>query len=106
MKVLIREILEKEIEVEAENEYDAIEQVTQRYEDEEIVLSADNYVDTKILIKEEEEIIEVCSVCNATDCNLYECKICGELFCEEHLCDNADVCLTCNKGKLRIDEDE
>ena len=45
-KVTITETLQKEIEVEASSKEEAIYQIKQQYKNEEIVLSADDYVYT------------------------------------------------------------
>ena len=45
----IKELLSKIIEVEAESEGDAYIKIKQMYHDEQIVLTADDYVDTEIL---------------------------------------------------------
>ncbi len=47
-KIRIEEILAKNVYVEAEDEVEAINKVTDLYRDEKIVLSADDYYDTNI----------------------------------------------------------
>ena len=46
-KVIIYETLSKTIDIEAENRSDAIKKVKEKYKNEEIVLSADDYLDTE-----------------------------------------------------------
>ena len=49
-KVEITEYLQKTIEVEADNEIDALEKVELDYYDEKIVLSADDFIDKEIKV--------------------------------------------------------
>ena len=52
-QVEINETLSRIIEVEAENENDAVSKIKDLYRKEEIVLDSDDYLDTKIEIYEE-----------------------------------------------------
>ena len=52
-QVEINETLSRIIEVEAENENDAVSKIKDLYRKEEIVLDSNNYLDTKIEIYEE-----------------------------------------------------
>ena len=54
-KVIVRETLEREIEVQANNEAEAIDKVEQKYKDSTIVLDADDYVDSDIFIPDMDE---------------------------------------------------
>lgn len=51
-KIIITETLKKELEIEAESKDKALEFVKEKYRDEEIVLSADDFVDVDFKVKE------------------------------------------------------
>ena len=53
-KVEVKETLSRIVEVDADSENDAVEKVSALYEREEIVLGADDYVDTDINIYKDE----------------------------------------------------
>lgn len=52
--VTVEETLAKEIEIEAENPFEAISKAQQMYADEEIVLNADDFVETNFYANEKE----------------------------------------------------
>lgn len=56
--VTIEETLEKAIEIDAENPFEAISKVQRMYADEEIVLSADDFVSTEFYADEYVDIDE------------------------------------------------
>ena len=53
--VIIEEVLSRCVEVEVDNEEEAIEVVTKQYNDCDIVLTADDYAETDIYIKKEND---------------------------------------------------
>lgn len=55
-KVIIREVLQKEIEVEADNPQDAFDIVNKEYKKTEIVLDYDDHINTDIFLEDEEPI--------------------------------------------------
>jgi hypothetical protein len=61
--VNIREILEREVEIEADSLQKAQEKIEQQYNDEKIVLTADDYKGTEVIVrqmeKNREEIAEM-----------------------------------------------
>ena len=56
--VTVEEILEKAIDIEAENQFEAISKVQEMYANEEIVLSADDFVSTEVYAKKYEDMNE------------------------------------------------
>ena len=56
--VTVEEILEKAIDIEAENQFEAISKVQEMYANEEIVLSADDFVSTEFYAEKYEDINE------------------------------------------------
>ena len=50
-RIVVTEVLSRIVEMEAENEYDAIEMVRQMYRNCELVLDASDYVETEISVK-------------------------------------------------------
>lgn len=52
--VTVEETLAKEIEIDAKNPFEAISKAQQMYADEEIVLSADDFVETNFYANEKE----------------------------------------------------
>jgi hypothetical protein len=55
VKVIIEEVLSRCVEVEADNEAEALKIVNKQYDNSDIVLTADDYVETDIYISKEED---------------------------------------------------
>lgn len=55
-KVIVRETLEREVEVNGDDHNEAIDKIKERYYNEDIVLDADDHVGTEFIIKSVEEI--------------------------------------------------
>lgn len=55
-KVEVTETLQRTVEIEADDPHDAVRKAIEMYQNEEIVLDTDDYVDTTFDIKKEDEL--------------------------------------------------